>query len=82
MNLDKLYEMSIVRGKDEKSIEFGAKCNNILIDGLSFSAFNERIRQPDVLHLEGTFKEYWLQLWQKMKNRLQNEADDIKNNDY
>ena len=37
----------IVRGKETKTVEFGAKCNNILIDGisfiekLSFNAFNE-----------------------------------------
>ena len=37
-----------MRGKEVKSAEFGAKCNNILVDGvsfiekLSFNAFNER----------------------------------------
>ena len=40
----------IVRGKETKTVEFGAKCNNILIDGisfiekLSFNAFNEGTR--------------------------------------
>ena len=40
----------IVRGKENKSVEFGVKCNNILIDGifviekLSFNAFNEGTR--------------------------------------
>ena len=40
----------IVRGKEVKSVEFGAKCNNILVDGisfiekLSFNAFNEGTR--------------------------------------
>ena len=41
---------SIVRGKEVKNVEFGAKCNNILVDGisfiekLSFNAFNEGTR--------------------------------------
>ena len=40
----------IVRGKEVKSVEFGAKCNNIQVDGisfiekLSFNAFNEGTR--------------------------------------
>ena len=40
----------IVRGKEVKKVEFGAKCNNILVDGisfikkLSFNAFNEGTR--------------------------------------
>ena len=40
----------IVRGKEVKSVEFGAKVNNILVDGisfiekLSFNAFNEGTR--------------------------------------
>jgi hypothetical protein len=39
-----------VRGKEVKSVEFGAKCNNIMVDGisfiekLSFNAFNEGTR--------------------------------------
>ena len=39
-----------MRGKEVKSVEFGAKCNNILVDGisfiekLSFNAFNEGTR--------------------------------------
>ena len=46
----KPYVRPIVRGKETKSVEFGAKCNNILIDGisfiekLSFNAFNEGTR--------------------------------------
>lgn len=42
------YKM--VRGKENKTVEFGAKCNNILIDGISFiekvsfNAFNEGTR--------------------------------------
>ncbi|MTU31101.1 hypothetical protein GMD66_18240, partial [Parabacteroides merdae] len=41
------------RGKETKSVEFGAKVNNIQIDGisfierLSFKAFNEGIRLKD-----------------------------------
>ena len=40
----------IVRGKEVKPVEFGAKCNNIQVDGmsfiekLSFNAFNEGTR--------------------------------------
>ena len=40
----------IVRGKENKTVEFGAKSNNILIDGISFiekvsfNAFNEGTR--------------------------------------
>ncbi|MDY4760263.1 MAG: transposase [Bacteroidaceae bacterium] len=42
------YKM--VRGKENKTVKFGAKCNNILIDGISFiekvsfNAFNEGTR--------------------------------------
>lgn len=48
--MSKPYVRPIVRGKETKSVEFGAKCNNILIDGisfiekLSFNAFNEGTR--------------------------------------
>ena len=47
VSLSKPYIRPIVRGKETKIVEFGAKCNNILIDGisfiekLSFNAFNE-----------------------------------------
>lgn len=50
VSLSKPYVRPIVRGKDTKTVEFGAKCNNILIDGisfiekLSFNAFNEGTR--------------------------------------
>ena len=46
----KPYIRPIVRGKETKTVEFGAKCNNILIDcisfieKLSFNAFNEGTR--------------------------------------
>ena len=50
VSINKPYVRPIVRGKEKKKVEFGAKCNNILIDGvsfiekLSFNAFNEGTR--------------------------------------
>ena len=50
VSVSKPYVRPIVRGKETKIVEFGAKCNNILIDGisfiekLSFNAFNEGTR--------------------------------------
>ena len=50
MSLSKPHLRPIVRGKEVKSVEFGAKVNNILVDGisfiekLSFNAFNEGTR--------------------------------------
>ena len=50
VSVSKPYVRPIVRGKKTKTVEFGAKCNNILIDGisfiekLSFNAFNEGTR--------------------------------------
>lgn len=50
VSVSKPYIRPIVRGKETKSVEFGVKCNNILIDGisfiekLSFNAFNEGTR--------------------------------------
>lgn len=50
VSLNKSYLRPIVRGKEVKSVEFGAKVNNILVDGisfiekLSFNAFNEGTR--------------------------------------
>ena len=50
VSIDKPYVRPIVRGKEVKSVEFGAKVNNILVDGisfiekLSFNAFNEGTR--------------------------------------
>ena len=49
-SINKPYVRPIVRGKEVKSVEFGAKVNNILVDGvsfiekLSFNAFNEGAR--------------------------------------
>ena len=50
VSLNKPYIRPIVGGKEAKTVEFGAKSNNILIDGisfiekLSFNAFNEGTR--------------------------------------
>lgn len=58
VSIGKPYVRPIVRGKEIKSVEFGAKCNNIQVDGisfiekLSFNAFNEgtRLRHCVTLH--------------------------------
>ena len=53
VSIDRHYLRPIVRGKEIKSVEFGAKVNNIQIDGISFiehissKAFNEGIRLKD-----------------------------------
>ena len=50
VSISKPYVRPIVRGKEVKNVEFGAKCNNIQVDGisfiekLSFNAFSEGIR--------------------------------------
>lgn len=50
VSIDKPYLRPIVRGKEVKKVEFGAKVNKIQVDGisfiehLSFDAFNEGIR--------------------------------------
>ena len=50
VSISKPYVRPIVRGKEVKDVEFGAKRNNIQVDGisfiekLSFNAFNEGIR--------------------------------------
>jgi len=50
VSVSKPYVRPIVRGKEVKSVEFGAKCNNIMVDGisfiekLSFNAFSEGTR--------------------------------------
>lgn len=52
------YIRPIVRGKETKSVEFGAKVNNIQIDGISFiehisfKAFNEGIRLKDCIRMQ------------------------------
>lgn len=50
VSIDRPYLRPIVRGKENRRVEFGAKVNNIQIDGISFiehhsfEAFNEGIR--------------------------------------
>ena len=58
MSLDWHYLRPIIRGKETKSVEFGAKVNNIQIAGISFiehisfKAFNEGVRLKDCIHLQ------------------------------
>lgn len=55
VSIDRPYIRPIVRGKENKRVEFGAKVNNIQIDGISFiehhsfEAFNEGIRLKDCI---------------------------------
>jgi hypothetical protein len=55
VSIDKSYIRPIVRGKETKRVEFGAKVNTIQVDGinfieyLSFDAFNEGIRIPQCI---------------------------------
>ena len=57
VSIDRHYLRPIIRGKETKSVEFGAKVNNIQIDGISFiehisfKAFNEGVRLKDCIHL-------------------------------
>lgn len=57
VSIDRHYIRPIVRGKETKSVEFGAKVNNIQIDGisfiehLSFKAFNEGIRLKNCIRM-------------------------------
>lgn len=58
VSVSKHYLRPIVRGKETRSVEFGAKVNNIQIDGicfiehLSFKAFNEGTRLKDCIRLQ------------------------------
>ena len=58
VSIDRHYLRPIIRGKKTKSVEFGAKVNNIQIDGISFiehisfKAFNEGVRLKDCIHLQ------------------------------
>ena len=58
VSIERHYVRPIVRGKETKSVEFGAKVNNIQIDGisfiehLSFKAFNEGIRLKDCIRMQ------------------------------
>ena len=55
VNIDRPYLRPIVRGKENKSVEFGAKVNNIQIDGISFiehhsfESFNEGTRLKECI---------------------------------
>jgi hypothetical protein len=55
VSIDKSYIRPIVRGKETKRVEFGAKVNTLQVDGinfiehLSFDAFNEGIRIPQCI---------------------------------
>ncbi len=57
VSVNKPYVRPIVRGKETRKVEFGAKCNNIQIDGisfiekLSFNAFNEGTRLVHCVNL-------------------------------
>ena len=58
VSIDRHYVRPIVRGKETKSVEFGAKVNNIQIDGISFiehisfKAFNEGIRLKKCIRMQ------------------------------
>jgi hypothetical protein len=55
VSIDKAYIRPIVRGKETKRVEFGAKVNTLQVDGinfiehLSFDAFHEGIRLPHAI---------------------------------
>ena len=58
VSIDRHYVRPIVRGKETKSVEFGAKVNIIQIDGISFiehfsfKAFNEGIRLKNCIRMQ------------------------------
>ena len=58
VSIDRHYVRPIVRGKETKPVEFGAKVNNIQIDGISFiehisfKAFNEGIRLKNCIRMQ------------------------------
>ena len=58
VSIDRHYLRPIIRGKETKSVEFGAKVNNIQIDGISFiehisfKDFNEGVRLKDCIRLQ------------------------------
>jgi transposase, IS5 family len=57
VSLSKPYIRPIVRGKETKAVEFGAKVNKLQVDGISFiehfsyDAFNEGTRLPNCVQL-------------------------------
>ena len=58
VSIDRPYIRPIVRGKENKRVEFGAKVNNIQIDGISFiehhsfEAFNEGTRLKECIEYQ------------------------------
>lgn len=58
VSIDRHYLRPILRGKETKTVEFGAKVNTIQIDGisfiehLSFKAFNEGVRLKECIRLQ------------------------------
>ena len=58
VSIDRPYIRPIVRGKENKRVEFGAKVNNIQIDGISFiehhsfEAFNEDVRLQECIEYQ------------------------------
>lgn len=58
VSIEKHYIRPIVRRKEIKAVEFGAKVNTIQIDGISFiehisfKAFNEGVRLQNCIHLQ------------------------------
>lgn len=58
VSLSKPYIRPIVRGKEVKPVEFGAKVNKLLVDGIgfiehiSFDAFNECTRYKEGIYLQ------------------------------
>ncbi len=58
VSLHKPYVRPIIRGKEVKPVEFGAKVNMLLVDGISFiehlsyANFNEGIRLQNTIHLQ------------------------------
>ena len=58
VSINRHYIRPIVRGKETKSIEYGAKVNNIQTDGISFighisfKTFNEGIRLKDCIRIQ------------------------------
>jgi IS5 family transposase len=61
VSVSKPYIRPIVRGKETKAVEFGAKVNKLQIDGISFiehfsyDAFNESTRYQHGIHLQRIF---------------------------
>ena len=58
VSLNKPYIRPIIRGKEVKPVEFGAKVNKLQVDGisfieyLSFDAFNEGVRYKEGIYLQ------------------------------